>query len=223
MKIIGLTVAAALAGGFAVASLAADKAEGDRKVTITYTDLTGTQPLSSSAWVSHKDGLHLWTEGKPAETTIKRLAEEGNPEFILGTAVFDGDHNFLDEAVALPAHPGHRRSVTLSVDAAHPRVSGAWMLGMTNDGFAGVDAVDAYHLSKPVTVEVYALDAGTRKDSETKAHTAALDGLEEDPENGVVSRHKGIRGDADIPASFKFDPAKPVGRVTITPAGKPGA
>ena len=37
-------------------------------------------------------------------------------------------------------------------------------------------------------------------------------------ENGLVHRHPGIRGDADIPASFRFDPSKPVGRVAIGPA-----
>ena len=89
--------------------------------------------------------------------------------------------------------------------------SGAWMLGETNDGFAGIDAVDAYHLRAPMTVEVFALDAGT------EAFTSALGGLLRDPEHGVVARHPGVRGDADLPASFRFDPAKPVGRVTVTP------
>ena len=201
-----------------VAAFAADP--NAKKVTITYQDLTGTQPPSTSAWVSHADGVHLWVEGKPADIGVKRLAEEGNPEFILGNAVFD-QNRFLDEAAGVVTFPGHGRTVVLTVDAAHPRVSGGWMLGMTNDGFAGVDAIDAYDLSKPVTIDVYGLDAGTRKDSETKAHTAALGGLEEDPENGVVTRHQGIRGDADIPASFKFDASKPVGRVTITPGANP--
>ena len=51
----------------------------------------------------------------------------------------------------------------MNMDAAHPLVSGGWMLGHTNDGFAGIEAADAYSLTKPVTVDVYALDAGTEK------------------------------------------------------------
>ena len=193
-----------------------------KRVTITYQDLTGTQPPATSAWVSHAEGIHLWTLGKPASLGIKRLSEEGNPEFVLGTALFDKEHAYLDEAAGVATFPGHGRTITLSVDAAHPRVSGGWMLGMTNDGFTGVDAIEAYSLKAPITVEIYALDAGTRRNSEKQPHTAALGGLEEDPpENGVVTRHPGIRGDADIPASFKFDPTKPVGRVTISPAGQP--
>jgi hypothetical protein len=45
-------------------------------------------------------------------------------------------------------------------------------------------------------------------------------GTERDPEEGVVSQHKGIRGDTDAPADWKFDPSKPVGRLTITPIMK---
>ncbi|MBV8614477.1 MAG: spondin domain-containing protein [Acetobacteraceae bacterium] len=214
-RIHHVVVTAAMLGAGAIGPALAESAS--RAVTVTYQDLTGTQPMSSAAFVSHQPGVHLWVEGKPAEVTIKRMAEEGNPEWIVGMAVFDADHRFLDEAVAIPTPPHGKRSVTLTVDAAHPLVSGAWMLGMTNDGFAGIDAIDAIDLDHPMTLEVYALDAGTRKNSEKREHTAGLGGLEEDPENGVVARHPGIRGGADIPASFKFDPSKPVARVTLTP------
>jgi hypothetical protein len=105
----------------------------------------------------------------------------------------------------------------LKVDEAHPDVSGLWMLGATNDGFAGIGGVDVYNLKKPITIDVYALDAGSRKNSEKKEFTAALGGRSLDPEDGVITRHEGIRGDADIPASYKFDPNAPVGRITITP------
>ena len=37
-----------------------------------------------------------------------------------------------------------------------------------------------------------------------------------DPENGVITIHTGIRGDADAPASWNFDPAL-VAQVTLTP------
>ena len=189
-----------------------------RTISITYQDLTGTQPPSSSAWVSHADGVHLWALGQKADFALKRLAEEGNPELIVADAMFDPKRRFADQAIGLIALPGAQRTLTLQVDAEHPLVSGVWMLGMTNDAFAGIDAVDAYRLTEPVTIEVYALDAGTRKNSERQPYTVALGGTDDDPEDGVIARHSGIRGDADIPASFKFDPSRPVARVTITPA-----
>lgn len=207
------TVLASAAGAFAQPS---SHAAGGRRVAIEYRDLSGTQDVSSAPFVSHVPGFRLWEAGKPATLLIQELAENGNPEFILGTAVGD-PKTFLDEAVGLPNLPGRGRRVELRVDAAHPLVSGGWMLGHTNDGFAGIVGIDAYHLTKPMTVDVFPLDAGTKKDSETKAETAALGGLGRTPEHGVIGPHAGIRGDADIPASFKFDPSKPIGRVTITP------
>lgn len=210
-----LALGAALAIPTLLPARAADLAP--RRVAIEYEDLTRTQPLSLAPFVSHAAGMHLWEAGKPAGVPIQVLAEDGNPEWILGAAVNGAGGDYGDAAVALPVMPGGKRRVELQVDERHPMVSGAWMLGATNDGFAGVDAVDAYHLRAPLTVEVFALDAGTKVNSERKEFTPALGGLSRDPEHGVVARHPGVRGDADLPASVRFDPAKPVGRVTITP------
>lgn len=209
----------ALGAAFAMpALLSVHAAEpASRRVAIEYEELTHTQPSSSAPFVSHVAGMHLWEAGKPAGVPIQVLAEDGNPEWILGAAVSGAGKEYGDAAMGLPTPPGGKRRVELQVDERHPMVSGAWMLGETNDGFAGIDAVDAYHLRAPLTVEVFALDAGTEIDSEKKEFTPALGGLLRDPEHGVVARHPGIRGDADLPASVRFDPAKPVGRVTVTP------
>jgi hypothetical protein len=208
-----------LTGASAVYAHSADPSHavaGRHRVAIEYHDLSGTQDLSSAPFVSHGPGFHLWTVGKPASLLIQELAENGNPEFVLGTAVGD-PRTFLAEAVGLPNLPGKGRRIELTVDAAHPMVSGGWMLGHTNDGFTGIESVDVYRLNKPLTIEVYPLDAGTEQNTETAADVAALGGLGRIAENGVVGRHSGIRGDADISASFKFDPAQPIGQVTITP------
>lgn len=210
-----LLLGAALAASPLLPTYAAE--QGERRVAIEYEDLTRTQPLSSAPFVSHVAGLHLWEVGKPAGVPIQVLAEDGNPEWILGQAVSEAGGAYGDAAMGLPALPGGKRRIELKVDERHPMVSGAWMLGITNDGFAGIDAVDAYRLTGPVVVEVYALDAGTERNSERKDTTPALGGLLRDPENGVVARHTGICGDADVEAKYGFDPGKPVGRVTITP------
>lgn len=198
---------------FAPATLAQDTS-CRKHVVIEYTELTGTQPMSSAPWVSHVKGFHLWDVGKPASIPVEVLAESGNPEYILGEALTDRE-TFGDFAVGLPNVPGSTRKVELAVDAAHPLVSGGWMLVATNDGFAGIEGVDAYSLTKPKTFEIYALDAGTEENTESKAD--AIGGLGHVPENGVVHRHEGIRGDADISKSFRFNPTKPVGRITIVP------
>ncbi len=215
MRFTRLALGAALAIPALISARAADPAS--HRVSIEYEDLTRTQPLSSAPFVSHVAGLHLWEIGKPTGVPIQVLAEDGNPEWILGAAVNGAGGAYGDAAMGLPVMPGGKRRVELQVDERHPMVSGAWMLGASNDGFAGIDAVDAYRLRAPLTVEVFALDAGTEVDSEKKEFVPLLGGLLRDPERGVVARHAGIRGDADLPASFWFDPAKPVGRVTITP------
>lgn len=62
-----------------------------------------------------------------------------------------------------------------------------------------------------------AWEAGTEKNNEKKAYMVSFMGAERDPENGVVQKHAGIRGDADAPAEWKFDVAQPVARLTIAP------
>ena len=208
---IGLCIAASIL----MADERSTAAEGRRRVAIEYQELSGTQDMSSAPWVAHARGVHLWRMGQPASIPVEVLAEDGNPEFILGTALNDNGNRFGDFTVGLPERPGTRRRVELEVDARHPLVSGGWMLGHTNDGFAGIDAVDVYDLTKPITLEVYALDAGTEVNTESKAD--AIGGLGHVAEHGVVHRHAGIRGNVDIPASFEFDPDKPVGRITIKP------
>jgi len=188
-----------------------------RHVTIEFQNLTKSQPFTATPFVSHRKGLHIWQEGKKADPALQVLAEEGNPDAILVNALSKIGPDFADAAISLPTFPGQSRRVELKVDEAHPDVSGVWMLGASNDGFAGNDSVDVYNFNKPMTIDVYALDAGSRRNSEKKEFTAALGGRSLDPEDGVIARHEGIRGDADIPASYKFDPKAPVGRITITP------
>jgi hypothetical protein len=175
------------------------------------------QPRKDQAIPGHRTWPRSLLDGKKAGPALQVLAEEGNPDAILVNALSKIGPDFAYAAISLPTFPGQSRNVVLKVDEAHPDVSGVWMLGATNDGFAGIDSVDVYNLKKPVAIHVYALDAGSKKNSEKKEFTAALGGRSLDPEDGVITRHEGIRGDADIPASYKFDPKAPVGRITITP------
>lgn len=45
-----------------------------------------------------------------------------------------------------------------------------------------------------------------------------MEGTERDPESALVRRHEGLRGDTGVRGFWKFDPARPVASVTITPA-----
>jgi hypothetical protein len=147
-----------------------------------------------------------------------RIAEEGNAGPLLSAEIvkkIGGPFGTAVQGISTP--PGAKRSLEIEVTRDHPMLSGALMLVMTNDGFTGINAVNAYELSQPRTFDLMAYDAGTEKNNEKKSHLIAMMGTERDPENGVVSKHQGIRGDADAPADWKFETDKPVARITIAP------
>jgi hypothetical protein len=194
-------------------------AKGDKTVRINYENLTDGQIFSPSVFFSHNaSAVPLFTEGKKAPFGMMRIAEEGNIGPLLSEVVvhsLGGAYGSVIQGVS--TLPGHSRTVELTVDAQHPMISGAFMLVMTNDGFTGISALDAYNLAKPVAMDLYAYDAGTENNNEDKDHLIAFQGTERAPEKGVVHRHQGIKGDKDAPPSWRFDPQKPVGRITITP------
>jgi hypothetical protein len=210
-------VSAAVLSITVLLAASAAASEVPRRVIIEFENLTSGQLLSSGPFVAHRQGLHLWQEGKEADLLIRQLAEEGNSDYVAGTAVTDGGRYYGDVAISIPALPGQKRRVELSVTETYSHVSGAFMLSATNDGFAGVDAVDAFTLHRMVTFDVFALDAGTSRNIETKAYLRVHNGFRREAEGGVVTRHLGLQGGSDVPEFWKFNPSKPVARFTIIP------
>jgi hypothetical protein len=193
---------------------------GGKRIRITYENLTNSQTFSPSVFVSHNASAPpLFGEGMPASFGLQRMAEEGNTgPFLSGMVIKDLGGAFGAAAQGISVAPGKSRTVELDVDREHPMVSGFWMLVMTNDGFTGVNGVNALALERPMSMELYAWDAGTEQNTERREHLVALMGPGRAPENGRVMRHRGIRGDADAPAMWRFDAQRPVARVTIAPA-----
>lgn len=222
-----IVVLAALAAGAAIPASSAPEDNGmaagaGRRVRITYENLTTGQVFSPSAFFSHNRAAPpLFMEGQPAPFGLMRIAEEGNAGPLLSGSIvktFGGAYGAATQGISVT--PGHSRSVELEVTPDHPLITGVFMLVMTNDGFAGVSAVDAYNMRRPVTIDLYAMDAGTENNNERGSDLIAMMGTGRDPENGTVQRHRGLRGDADAPGAWKFDPTRPVGRITIAPTGR---
>lgn len=193
-----------------------------KRVLITYENLSGGQALSPSVFFSHNASAPKFFDvGKPASFYLMRIAEEGNAGPLLAAVVTHAIGGAYGSAITGAAtQPGKSRAVSLEVDPRHPMISGGFMLVMTNDGFTGVNGVNAYNLSRPVTMDLYAYDAGTERNNERAPYLIAMQGTERDPEHGVITRHAGIRGDADAPGIWKFDPRRPVARITIAPASQ---
>lgn len=197
--------------------------DGAKHVRITYENMTTGQGFSPPAFMAHNvSAPPLFKMGEKASFGLMRLAEEGNPAPLLDEAGKMMGQSIGMAATGLPTPPGRKsHEIDVMVTRDHPMISGAWMLGMTNDGFTGISGVNAYEMKEPMSMELMAMEAGTEKNNEKKDYLIAMMGTERDPEGSVVQKHAGIRGDADAPASWKFDPAKPVARITITPmAGK---
>ena len=199
----------------AVPALAQDMKS--KTVMITIENLTTGQPFSPSFFSTRAASTApLWEMGKAASNNLASVAEGGNIGGFSGDAAGRIGKDIGDATLAVHALPGQTRMLTIHVDAAHPLIDGAWMLGNTNDGFSGFTAFDAYNLTGSKTLEVRGYDAGSEKNSEKKGFLGALGGgNDRDPENGVITFHAGIRGDADAPKTWQWDVSKPVAKVTF--------
>ena len=194
---------------------------GDAKrIRITYENLTASQVISPSAFISHTASAPaLYMVGIPASFFLQRMAEEGNAGPLLsGNVVKTLGGAFGSSVTATVLPPGMTRTVELDVTRDHPMISGFAMLVMTNDGFVGVNNMDAFNMRRPMTMDLFAMDAGTERNTEKGEHMVAMMGSDRAPEKGVVQRHTGLRGNADAPGAWKFDPARPVARITFAPA-----
>lgn len=212
------TVALGIMGLGAGALVAQGMAADTKRVRITYWNMTAGQGFAPSVFMSHDASApKLFAIGTPASFGLAQLAETGNVGPVAVMAGMMKGRAVGAAEIGLPVMPGGTGMVEVEVSANHPMVSGAWMLGMTNDGFAGLSGVDAFRLREPRTIEIMAHDAGSERNNERGRHLIALMGTERDPENGRVGRHPGLHGKADAPAGWRFDPARPVARVTITP------
>lgn len=192
---------------------------GARMVTITYENLTTGQVFSPAVFMTHNmEAPPLFKEGMEASFGLMRIAEEGNAGPLLSAVVVPGITGPFGAAVtSISTLPGQTRTVDVQVTPEHPMLSGAWMLVMTNDGFTGVNGVDAYAMTAPMTMDLMAYEAGTERNNERAPYLVAKMGTDRDPEGGVVQRHAGVRGDADLTPDRRFDPDRPVARITIAP------
>ncbi len=196
------------------------KAVDGHMVQVTYENLTTGQTFSPGGFVSH--GVNkptLFMDGAASSKPLQRMAEEGDPSYIASKAAANLDRSIGDYYTSDDADPLGTVTLELMVDSQHPLVSGVWMLGRTNDGFAGITNFNAWDLEdgESITIDVMGWDAGSEVNNEESEFMPALGGVEmRDLEHGVVHMHTGIDGDADAPDEWDWDTSEPVARITIT-------
>jgi hypothetical protein len=202
------------------------------KLAITITNLTAGQPLSPTALVLHKSGLALFQIGMPASVELERIAEGGNPTSLLADA--NNDHaTWVSGRAATVILPGAKATVMLettvdTTDMSLLSLTALSMLGNTNDGFTGLNAVNISQLAvgSSMTIDAVSYDAGTEQNTESAATVPGPAAMGEgfnamrDDNPSVISMHSGvISQDDDLPTSAlshlqRWD--NPVARITIT-------
>jgi hypothetical protein len=206
-------------------------AENPKTWRVTIDNLTGPpvasfgQPMSAPLVAVHSNQADMWSLGEPASEAIRYIAEDGSPQF--GLALLTGQPGFLSVAIhhlgtfpgfpgllPIPIFPQASRSFEVTSSGKYDRLSLAMMLGLTNDGFTGLDSVPLHGDGGVYYTSGY--DAGTERNNETFAFlpNLSLVFFVRDLENGVITNHPGIvGGGALIPAAHGW--TDPVARITV--------
>ncbi|ODU54821.1 MAG: hypothetical protein BGO82_07975 [Devosia sp. 67-54] len=190
---------------------------GGKTIKITIKDVVTGQPFSPTYAESRTAGsAPLFKLGAKASDALVAVAEGGNIGMFSVAAAMNKDSAIGDAQLAIHTLPGQTRTFLVHVDEKHPLIDAVWMLGNTNDGFSGFSGFDGYKLKGSASLDVRGYDAGSEKNNEKKGFLGALGGgNDRDPENGVITYHTGIRGDADAPKAWNWDVKGPVAHVTF--------
>ena len=114
-----------------------------KTIEITITNLLTGQPFSPSFFESRSlDASPLFKLGAKASDALVAVAEGGNIGMFSVGAAMNKDSLIGDAQLAIHALPGQSRTIYIHVDAKHPLIDAAWMLGNTYDGFSGFTGVD---------------------------------------------------------------------------------
>jgi hypothetical protein len=235
---------AVAAAAAALAAAPAAQAKQADTFEVTFTNLTGGQPLTPAVAATHRGRDELFRVGDRASFGLKEIAENGNNTPMLTRLASDGDVSDVVEAPGGPLVPpgtpgdamfGQSTTFELRADRGAGRLSLAAMLICTNDGFTGVNSLRLpSKVGDSVTVETMGYDAGTEANTEDFADLVPpcqdLIGVSGEPgtgvsdpalaQNDVIRHHSGITGRRDlVPAIHGWDVNAPVARITVTATG----
>ena len=237
-----LAAVAAAAAALAVAPAA--EAKPADTFEVTFTNLTGGQPLTPAVAATHRGRNELFRVGDRASFGLKEIAENGNNAPMLSRLASDRDVSDFLEAPGGPLVPagtpgdtmfGQSTTFTITADRGARRLSLASMLICTNDGFTGVNGLRLPRKAgHSVTVETMGYDAGTEANTEDLADMVppcqGLIGVTGEPgtdqsdpalaQNDVIRHHSGITGRRDLePGVHGWDVNAPVARIAVTATG----
>lgn len=211
--------AAALAMLIALLPLGPAYAGGAPKGTyeLTIANTNQGQNFSPPVIILHAPDFRLFELEKPASTELWLLAEDGLTTAF--EALPEAAPSVREVIVAKRVHRRNSPVVTTRFEAeGELLISVASMLSLTNDGFVAAQSIALPdQVGAAIKVPLRAYDAGSEANTESCAHVPCIlhgrrmvEGTE-----GVVREHPGIRGDADIPATRRWEGPEP-GHITLT-------
>ncbi len=193
----------------------------------TLTNTTDGQWLTPPNWAAHSGAVDVFQVGRPASPGVQAVAENGGVPVLaaeLEGAVDSAGLGISGVGADAPIPPG--ASVTFEFTTDQYKFSLVSMIICTNDGFAGLDARNLpFRDGQTRHYNVRDYDAGTEINTELRADIVPApfcgDGGgtgESNPalaEDGVIKRHRTLRGVGDLPDSFDW-PRGDVASLSIT-------
>lgn len=203
-----------------------DPVDPGRSFEVSVTNLTTGQPFSPVGIFLHDSSQQMFSVGSAASVPLETMAEGGDV-----SGLIEAVSSLGELAGDAPIGPGASNTYSISIDAqpaAELALSVLTMLVNTNDGFAGVNAVDITALAEgqSMSFNAIAYDAGTENNTEAAGSLPGpADGGEgfnavRDDLIDQVTMHPGVvTADDGLTSSIlnqthRFD--NPVARVRIT-------
>ena len=236
LALVGLPAAAANGDDGKAGAYGKDNGKGHQHTyTVSVRNLTENQILTPPAFAVHTARADIFTVGQPASLLVQEIAENGNltpltealPDVkgVRASGVGAGEQG--------PLLPGEDRWFDIATGRGARLFSSVQMVVCTNDGFAGIDAVQLPRKKgKSTKVYAFAWDAGTEVNTDALADfvppcsggTTGTDMSNPDlAEGGVIAPHPGLRGEAATMWAFDADAPVAVFEITRTSGGLGGA
>ncbi len=228
-RVAALAIVASLIAAVGVPAANAIRKGGPRDFRVSLTNLTENQILTPPVFAAHTQKADVFDIGTPASPQVQEIAENGNlaPLADALPTVPGVRASGIGAGAEGPLLPGDERSFEFSAHRRARLFSTVQMVVCTNDGFTGLDSVQLPRKKgETVRIYVFAWDAGTERNTDALADfvpPCSPEGIGTDmsnpalAENGIISPHPGLSGEAE--ASFAFDPDAAVAVYEITRVG----
>ncbi len=192
---------------------------------VEFTNTTTGQYLTPPNFAAHGKNIDVFERGEKASPGVQAVAENGGVPVLAGEleAALASSSGVSGVGADAPIAPGE--TVTWEFTTIESQLSVVSMIICTNDGFAGLDSKNLPGRDgRSRTFYLKGYDAGTELNTENRIDIVPApfcgegegsgESNPELAENGVITRHRTLRGVGDLPDSFDW--SGPVAKLSVT-------